>query len=323
MSRGFWVATPVGHRSVWQRWAWMQPMESIASRPTLTRSHPRAMAAARSRAGRACRADEHRAVGDAALGEGAVDAGEAPAERQRHVVGEDERRGAGAALAAVDGDEVGAAAGGGHARLRSSQKACSPTADLMPTGSPVASAMRSMNSSMPSTSWKAVCPAGLLQSTPTGMPRMAAISGVTLAPGSMPPRPGLAPWLSLISMARTGAVVDGVDQPVEVERCRPRRGSRSSRCRSATRGRRRCGGGARCRPRRCCAARRRGRTPLLSASMALPLSEPKLMAEMFTTDDGPERLGPAGGHRRAPWRTATDGTGRGASARRAGRPPGT
>ena len=34
---------------------------------------------------------------------------------------------------------------------------------------------------------------------------MAATSGVTLAPGNMPPSPGLAPWLSLISMARTGA----------------------------------------------------------------------------------------------------------------------
>ena len=91
-------------------------------------------------------------------------------------------------------------------RVRSSQNACSPTADLMPTGRPVASAMRSITSSMPSTSWKAVWPAGLLQSTPAGMPRMAAISALTLAPGSRPPSPGLAPWLSLISTARTGAL---------------------------------------------------------------------------------------------------------------------
>jgi hypothetical protein len=85
---------------------------------------------------------------------------------------------------------------------RSSQNASSPTADLMPTGSPVASAIDSTRSSSPSTSENAVWADGLLQSTPTGTPRMAAISGVTLAPGSMPPRPGLAPWLSLSSMAR-------------------------------------------------------------------------------------------------------------------------
>ena len=35
--------------------------------------------------------------------------------------------------------------------------------------------------------------------------------------------------------------------------------------------------------------------PLLSASTACPLSEPKLMADTFTTDDGPERLGPPRG----------------------------
>ena len=41
-----------------------------------------------------------------------------------------------------------------------------------------------------------------MQSCPTGTPRIRAISGVTLAPGGTPPRPGLAPWLSLISTAR-------------------------------------------------------------------------------------------------------------------------
>jgi hypothetical protein len=91
---------------------------------------------------------------------------------------------------------------------RSSQNAPSPTADLMPTGRPVSAAMVSTSSSSPSTSRNAECPAGLLQSTPTGTPRMAAISGVTLAPGSMPPRPGLAPWLNLISMARIDGVTD-------------------------------------------------------------------------------------------------------------------
>ena len=75
----------------------------------------------------------------------------------------------------------------------------------MPTGSPVASAMRSMNSMSSSTSPNAEWRAGLTQSSPSGTPRISAISGVTFAAGSMPPSPGLAPCESLISIARTGA----------------------------------------------------------------------------------------------------------------------
>ena len=85
-----------------------------------------------------------------------------------------------------------------------SQKVTLPTADLMPTGRPVRPAMVSTKSSMLSTSEKALCADGLRQSRPGWMPRAAAISGVTFAAGSTPPRPGLAPWLSLISIARTG-----------------------------------------------------------------------------------------------------------------------
>ena len=80
-----------------------------------------------------------------------------------------------------------------------------PTADLMPTGRPVASATVSTKSSIESTSWKTRCRLGEAQSTPGSMPRTAAISLLTFAPGSIPPRPGLAPCESLISMARTGA----------------------------------------------------------------------------------------------------------------------
>ena len=75
----------------------------------------------------------------------------------------------------------------------------------MPTGSPVSAATSSTKSSIESTSWKAVCRLGEAQSTPGSMPRISAISWVTLAPGSMPPRPGLAPCDSLISIAFTGA----------------------------------------------------------------------------------------------------------------------
>ncbi len=79
-----------------------------------------------------------------------------------------------------------------------------PTADLIPTGRPVSSAMASTKSTRPGTSWNAECELGLMTVRPTGTPRTRAISGVTLAPGSTPPSPGLAPWLSLISTARTG-----------------------------------------------------------------------------------------------------------------------
>ena len=44
---------------------------------------------------------------------------------------------------------------------------------------------------------------GEMQSTQGGTPRAAAISSVTLAPGSTPPWPGLAPWLIFSSMSLT------------------------------------------------------------------------------------------------------------------------
>lgn len=50
---------------------------------------------------------------------------------------------------------------------------------------------------------KAECAGGEMTVWPTGTPRVAAISGVTLAPGSTPPSPGLAPWESLIEIALT------------------------------------------------------------------------------------------------------------------------
>ena len=51
-----------------------------------------------------------------------------------------------------------------------------PTADLMPTGRPVASATSSTKSSIESTSWKTACRLGDAQSSPAGMPRISAIS---------------------------------------------------------------------------------------------------------------------------------------------------
>jgi hypothetical protein len=80
-----------------------------------------------------------------------------------------------------------------------------PTADLMPTGRPVASAIRSTKAMSSSTEPNSACRAGLTQSSPAGTPRISAMSRVTFAAGSIPPSPGLAPCESLISIARTGA----------------------------------------------------------------------------------------------------------------------
>ncbi len=104
---------------------------------------------------------------------------------------------------------------------RSCQKSMLPTADLMPTGRPVASAIVSTKSSMLSTSLNSVCRDGLEQSWPIGMPRISEISRLILAAGNMPPSPGLAPWLSLISIAFTGA-----EATTSLSRARSKRPSR-------------------------------------------------------------------------------------------------
>ena len=79
-----------------------------------------------------------------------------------------------------------------------------PTHSLIPTGLPPASSrMRATNATSSRGVWKAECAAGLTQSRPCGTPRTAAISAVTLAAGSTPPMPGLAPWLSFSDTHRT------------------------------------------------------------------------------------------------------------------------
>ena len=50
---------------------------------------------------------------------------------------------------------------------------------------------------------KALWLEGEMQSTPTGTPRVRAISSLTLGAGSTPPWPGLAPWLSFSSTILT------------------------------------------------------------------------------------------------------------------------
>ncbi len=79
-----------------------------------------------------------------------------------------------------------------------------PTHSLKPIGLPSESsrsrAMKRMSSrGVVNAEWLA----GEMHVCPTGTPRASAISSVTLAPGSTPPSPGLAPWESLMLMALT------------------------------------------------------------------------------------------------------------------------
>ena len=69
-----------------------------------------------------------------------------------------------------------------------------PTQSLKPTGLPPRQARSSaMNSIISIGVPKAECLGGEMQSWPIGTPRVAAISAETLAAGSTPPWPGLAP----------------------------------------------------------------------------------------------------------------------------------
>ncbi len=79
-----------------------------------------------------------------------------------------------------------------------------PTHSLNPTGLPPLR-VRSwvMKAIISSGVEKALWRGGEMQSWPSGTPRVRAISGVTFAAGSTPPWPGLAPWLSLISIIFT------------------------------------------------------------------------------------------------------------------------
>ena len=88
-------------------------------------------------------------------------------------------------------------------RQKSSIQVSSPITVLIPVGLPVTRRTRATRSSRSPTSSVSRCRFGLTESRPAGMPRIAAISSVTLAAGRMPPLPGLAPWLSLISNIRT------------------------------------------------------------------------------------------------------------------------
>ncbi|CAM5577951.1 hypothetical protein RLIN73S_01712 [Rhodanobacter lindaniclasticus] len=88
-------------------------------------------------------------------------------------------------------------------RWSTSSHSCSiqsmpPNTALKPVGLPVSSRIWVIASISCGTLAMSRWRFGLCESSPTGMPRIAAISSVTLAPGSRPPMPGSAPWPSLM-----------------------------------------------------------------------------------------------------------------------------
>ncbi len=204
-SHGFWVATPVGQPPVWHFCAWMHPTDSMASRATLIMSTPSASATTAFSGMPSLPAPMNTTS--------SVSPASAKTEYTR---GKPRRKGKDTASVNTSGPapvppsppsivmKSTPRSRGTIAVASSSQKVMSPMADLMPTGRPVRSAMSSTRSSIESTSLNAVCREGLAQSSPIGIPRIAAISSLILAAGRSPPRPGLAPWESLISIARIG-----------------------------------------------------------------------------------------------------------------------
>jgi len=85
---------------------------------------------------------------------------------------------------------------------------CLPMQSLKPMGLPsVRSRSLAMNCIISIGVRKALWAGGEITSWPMGTWRISEISCVTLAAGRMPPWPGLAPWLTLISTILTASVV--------------------------------------------------------------------------------------------------------------------
>jgi len=280
------VATPTGQRPVWQRWAWMQPMDSIASRATETMSQPSAKAHS-AVSGRPSLPDPMKTTSSVMPARA-----NAAYTREKPILNGSAtwsvKASGPAPVPPSPPSTVTKSTPRPVSAMRpasSSQNASSPTADLMPTGRPVASASISTKSIRPSTSEKAEWPGGLTQSRPASTPRICAMVGVTLAAGSIPPRPGLAPCDSLISSARTGA-------PSSVRRrCSRLKCPASSRqpkypvpiWNTSSPPWRWCSDSPPS-PVPCMHPARTA--PSLSARIAAPESAPKLMPETFTTDAG-------------------------------------
>ena len=181
---GSWVATPVGQRSVWQVSDWMQPTrEHEAARriaPVGTERHDARDVERRHDLAAGAEPD---AVAHADADQRVVHEGQPLAQRHADMVHELQRRRAGAALVAVDDDEVGRDARSRAIALQMARNSQGwPMHSLKPAGLPPDSRRSSaMNSIMLGAAWRRRNgAAGEMQSWPIGTPRVAAISGADL-----------------------------------------------------------------------------------------------------------------------------------------------
>ena len=114
-SLGSWVVTPTGHWLVWQRCAWMQPTAIMKARAELHQSAPRAIDWAMADAVTILPLAPTLMRSRTPAPTSTFCTSMSPSiERGAERVGELERRGTGAALAAVDDDEVGVGVGLDH-----------------------------------------------------------------------------------------------------------------------------------------------------------------------------------------------------------------
>ena len=152
-------------------------------------------------------ADERHVLVQAAAGELAVDPGEPQPERQRDGVGEDQGRGAGPALAAVDGHEVDPAS---LARHHVGEVAPEPQVAHRRLDAHRQPGLR--GEQLHEVQHRVDVVELRVPRRAQAVHAHAARRGSRRSPGrpsragSTPPRPGFAPWLSLISSARIGVL---------------------------------------------------------------------------------------------------------------------
>jgi hypothetical protein len=199
---GSWVVTPVGQWPVWQVCAWMQPSANMKPRALLHQSAPRAMARAMSKAltilpaapilmrsrrfrptSVLCTRRRPSCSGAPTWSVNSSGAAPVPPSAPSTTM------------------KSGVMPVSCMALTMANHSQGWPMHSLKPVGLPPdSSRSRAMNCSSSTGVAKALWRGGAHAVLPTGTPRAAAISGVTFGPGSTPPWPGLAPWLSLSSI---------------------------------------------------------------------------------------------------------------------------
>jgi hypothetical protein len=179
-AQGSWVVTPVGQWPVWQVWACRQPRANMKPRAELHQSAPVAMVRAMSKAVTILPEEPMQICCRRLTPTRVLCTSISPSRKRRaDVVGEFQRRRAGAAFAAVDHDEVGRDAGPQHGlddgepfpgmadgELEADRLA---TRQIAQAGDE----FEQFDRRRERREWRG----GEMQSTPTGTPRASAISG--------------------------------------------------------------------------------------------------------------------------------------------------